>query len=279
MVDKKERIERMNINGAQIHVKIIGEGEPIVFLHGGPGSEHRFFLPHVLPLAEKYKLVLYDQRGCGQSEPAPNGRYTMRDEVETLESIRRELGYEKINLFGESWGSMLALLYATTYPERVNKILLTAAVGASAEGVRVFGKELNRRLSLVDKLKVSTIQLGRKMGLASIESELNVLDPYYLFSKDALNSKHNKAINDTVNQSLGKDMMEKYDVTALLDRLANIPILIAQGSHDILTPERIKDLLLKHIPHAELVEVKNCGHWTVVEKPDEMNEYASNFFR
>lgn len=55
----------------------------------------------------------------------------MKNEVENLEALQIQLGFEKMNLFGESWRSMLALLYTTTYPERVNKILLTAAIGVT----------------------------------------------------------------------------------------------------------------------------------------------------
>lgn len=122
--DNKEVFNPINIDIQGLHINTIGEGDPIVFLHGGPGSEHRFFLPHILPLSNKFQLVLYDQRGCGKSEPSINNQYSMMDEVNNLELIRKELKLEKINLFGESWGSMLALIYATTYPERVNKILL-----------------------------------------------------------------------------------------------------------------------------------------------------------
>ena len=56
----------INLGGRKVFVKIIGEGAPIVFLHGGPGSEHNFFLPHVMPLSQNFKLVLYDQTGCGK---------------------------------------------------------------------------------------------------------------------------------------------------------------------------------------------------------------------
>ena len=60
--------------------------------------------------------------------------------------------------------------------------------------------------------------------------------------------------------------------------IKNIPILIAQGSHDILTPNLIKKLLLDYIPHAELVEIAECGHWTVLEKPNEMIKITNQFF-
>ncbi len=159
-VDNKGTFNLTNINFQGLNINTIGEGEAIVFLHGGPGSEHRFFLPHMLPLSRKFKLVFYDQRGCGKSAPSIDGQYSMMDEVCTLELLRKELKLEKINIFGESWGSMLALLYATTYPERVNKILLTAAIGVSAEGFKTFGKELEKKLSESEKSKLSKLEEG-----------------------------------------------------------------------------------------------------------------------
>jgi pimeloyl-ACP methyl ester carboxylesterase len=73
-----------------LHISLVGDGEAVVFLHGGPGSEHRFFLPHVLPLSQKYKLIFYDQRGCGKSEPPKNNQYSMKEEVNALELLQND---------------------------------------------------------------------------------------------------------------------------------------------------------------------------------------------
>lgn len=261
-----------------LHVNIIGKGEPIVFLHGGPGSNHRFFLPHVLPLAKHFQLILYDQRGCGKSSVAADNQYTMKAEMESLEALRKELGFEKMNLFGESWGSMLALLYATSYPHQVNKLFLTAAIGATAEGLVAFESELLKRLSTADKLKMFFIHLGIKSKLLSIDAMLKVLDPHYLFSRDALTRRQPTKMNGDVNRILGSDMKAQYDVTNTLFRISSVPILVAQGSDDMITPALIQELLLKYIPHAELAEIQECGHWTVVEQPDRINHLAREFF-
>src|SRR5690625_747182 len=100
-------VNLINVDFQGLHVNTVGDGEAIVFLHGGPGSEQRFFLPHVLPLSRQFKLVFYDQNGCGRSEPSFDNQYSMMHEVNTLELLRKELKLEKINLYGESWGSML----------------------------------------------------------------------------------------------------------------------------------------------------------------------------
>ncbi|MFB6731433.1 alpha/beta fold hydrolase [Bacillus mobilis] len=273
-----ESINFIKVNDYQLYVDLIGEGEPIVFLHGGPGSEHRFFLPHMVPLSKKFKLVFYDQRGCGKSDLSENDQYSMKNEVENLEALRIQLGFEKMNLFGESWGSILALLYATTYPQRVNKILLTAAIGVTSKGLERFSKELEKRLTEDDKIKLSKWEKNVKIGEASIEDLLQILDPYYVFSQETLNRKEKNTFSGEVNKAIGTDIKNNYDVTGNLHKISNIPILVAQGSHDILTPSIIKELFSEHISHLQLVEIEKCGHWTVVEQPEKMCNVALSFF-
>lgn len=99
-------------------------GEPILVLHGGPGSgcnpgQRRLFDP------AHYRIVLFDQRGCGRSQPAGDvDKNTTPDLVEDIERLRQHLGIEHWLLFGGSWGSTLALAYATTHPQRVHGMIL-----------------------------------------------------------------------------------------------------------------------------------------------------------
>ncbi|NRD80922.1 alpha/beta fold hydrolase [Bacillus sp. BRMEA1] len=268
----------IRINDYQLYVNLIGEGEPIVFLHGGPGSEHRFFLPYMTPLSNKFKLVFYDQRGCGKSDLSQNNEYSMKNEIENLESLRIKLGFEKINLFGESWGTMLALLYATTYPEKVNKILLTAALGVTSMGLEVFSKELEKTMTEDDKAKLSKLEDNLRNRNSSRDEIFNILDSYYVFSKETLKRKEKNIFNHEVNDAIGADMLNNYDVTENIHKISNIPVLVAQGNHDILKPSIIKELLIDYIPHMKLVEIEDCGHWTVVEQPEKMCDVALSFF-
>jgi proline iminopeptidase len=99
-------------------------GKPVVFLHGGPGfgtepSHRRFFDPAA------YRIVLFDQRGCGKSTPhASLVENTTWDLVADMERLREHLGIERWQVFGGSWGSTLALAYAETHPERVTELVL-----------------------------------------------------------------------------------------------------------------------------------------------------------
>ena len=100
------------------------DGKPVVFLHGGPGGGvnpkcRRFFDP------ARYRIVLFDQRGCGRSTPhASLESNTTWHLVADIEQLRELAGAEKWQVFGGSWGSTLALAYAETHPERVSELIV-----------------------------------------------------------------------------------------------------------------------------------------------------------
>jgi proline iminopeptidase len=117
-------------DGHRVYWEVSGnpDGKPVVFVHGGPGSgtsplQRRFFDPAA------YRIVLFDQRGCGRSIPHvatrdPDEHNTTWHLVADMEALREHLGIERWQLFGGSWGVTLALAYAQTHPERVTEIIL-----------------------------------------------------------------------------------------------------------------------------------------------------------
>ncbi|GAA1609817.1 prolyl aminopeptidase [Leucobacter chromiireducens] len=118
-------------DGNEIYWESCGnpDGKPVVFLHGGPGGgcspdHRRFFDP------DRYRIVLFDQRGCGRSVPhasAPDADLSANTTwhlVADIERLREHLGIERWQVFGGSWGSALSLAYAQTHPERVTELVL-----------------------------------------------------------------------------------------------------------------------------------------------------------
>ncbi len=121
------KIHRLRVS--EIHELYIEEagnpqGQPVVFLHGGPGAglsekHRRFFDP------KHYRIILFDQRGCGKSTPhASLEENTTWHLVNDIEKIRKHFQIEKWQVFGGSWGSTLALAYAETHPQRVTSLVL-----------------------------------------------------------------------------------------------------------------------------------------------------------
>lgn len=117
------------------------DGLPVLFLHGGPGGgcdpfHRRFFDP------EHYRMVLFDQRGCGHSLPhADLIDNTTQHLVDDIETIRTTLAVDRWVVFGGSWGSTLALTYAQTYPERVLGLILRGIFLGRPRDIRWFYQE------------------------------------------------------------------------------------------------------------------------------------------
>lgn len=127
----------------EIYVEECGnpKGKPVVFLHGGPGGGldpqyRQFFDP------EFYRIILFDQRGCGQSKPfAELKENTTWDLVSDMEQIRKKLEVEKWLVFGGSWGSTLALSYAVKHPTHVTGLILRGIFLCSQEELLWFYQE------------------------------------------------------------------------------------------------------------------------------------------
>ena len=117
------------------------EGTPVVFLHGGPGAgceafHRRFFDP------KHYRIILFDQRGCGRSTPHAELREnTTQDLVTDIERIREHLGIDRWLVFGGSWGATLGLAYAEAYPDRVTGLILRGIFLCRRQDIQWFYQE------------------------------------------------------------------------------------------------------------------------------------------
>lgn len=113
-------------NGHTLHVEYAGnpDGIPVLFLHGGPGAglNGNYQWPFDL---KKYRVIAFDQRGCGQSRPFGCLEHNTTDDlIADIEAIRQHLEIDKWRVFGGSWGATLALVYAIAHPNRVEQLIL-----------------------------------------------------------------------------------------------------------------------------------------------------------
>ncbi len=261
------------------------DGLPILFVHGGPGaacdsSSRRFYDPTV------YRIVTFDQRGCGRSTPhCELNENSTAELIADIETIRQLLGVEKWVLFGGSWGSTLSLLYAQTYPEHVAALILRGIfLGRQCdldwlyvEGAnRIFPDywqefirpipELERKdlLAAYHERLLGDDELARMSAAkawAAWEGNCSKLRP----SADSLakfTKPHNALALSRIETHyfMNKCFIEENQILQNMERIRDIPGRIIQGRYDVICPLDAALALSEAWPAAELQIIRDAGH-------------------
>lgn len=263
------------------------KGQPVIFIHGGPGgglSEYyrQFFDP------EYYHVILFDQRGCGNSTPfAELKENTTWDLIKDMEQIREKLGIDKWLLFGGSWGSTLALVYAVMHPERVTGMILRGIyLGQRYEtywlyqpegAARLYPDEFEKYMSILNEDEYDNTVQAYYNRLTSTdekvrneaaliwsvwEGTISKLIPDPDLISDFGDPKKAVALSVLECTYFLKDLFFEYP-DWLIDRvheLKDIPTIIVQGRYDIVCPTVAAWELKKRIPQADLRIIKDAGH-------------------
>jgi proline iminopeptidase len=264
------------------------KGKPVVFLHGGPGGGtnadmRRFFDP------ARYRIVLFDQRGCGKSRPhASLDDNTTWDLVADTEALRRHLGIERWQVFGGSWGSTLALAYAQRHPESVTELVLRGIFLLRRSELEWFYQSSEGAASLFPDLWEHFV------APIPEEERYDMMRAYYrrLTSTDAAErgaaarawsiwegaTSHLRTDPAYVAKFRNADYAAAFariechyfvnggfldaDDQLLRDvpKIRHIPAVIVQGRYDVVCPLRSAWHLHRAWPEAELVIVPDAGH-------------------
>jgi len=272
----------------EIYFEVSGnpKGKPAVVCHGGPGggttpSMRRYFNP------EKYRIVLFDQRGCGKSTPnAELEGNTTWDLVADMEKLRRHLDIEKWQVFGGSWGSTLALAYAETHPDLVSELVLRGIFTLRREELLWFYQEgaswmfadawesylepippserddliaaYYRRLTgdnEAEKLKAAKAWSAWEGGTVSLTPSQERIDS---FSADAFAIAFARI---ECHYFVNHGFFDRDDqLIANAGKIKGIPGVIVQGRYDVVTPMKTAFDLHKAWPEAEFMLIGDAGH-------------------
>lgn len=245
---------------ASITVVDTGRGAPIVALHGGPGDNHRNFVPQLLDLATTHRLVLYDQVNAGTSTgPGPT---SVDREVRLLRALLDSLGLDRVTLLGHSWGSILAVTFADRHPERVARLVLTGAIGSKSAYYQRFAQRLQQRMTPAAMQRLGALQ---QAGETDPSKYLEVYLPFYFADTANVGRMTPTAINFTTNREIIPDMIRTFDVTPRAARFT-MPILVLQGERDLLGPADMTEAFAG-FPAVRVQPVAGAGHWPFVEQP------------
>lgn len=275
-------------HGHQVYWELCGNpaGRPVVFLHGGPGAgcspaHRRLFDP------ERYKILLFDQRGCGRSTPsACIDHNTTWDLVADIERLRSEvLGAEQMVVFGGSWGSTLALAYAEAHPDRVRALIVRGIFLLRRAELLWFYQEGASWLfpDLWEKYQAPIPEAERGDMMAAYRLRLTGEDPQtQLEAAHAWTQWESNTITllpDPAHQQAHTEdaaalafarienhyfvhagFMDEGQLLRDAHRLADIPGVIVQGRYDVCTPARSAWALHKAWPRADFHLVPDAGH-------------------
>ena len=257
-----------DVRGVTLFERRAGEGPPTIVLHGGPGAHHDYLLPGFDLLAEGRTLVYYDQRGGGQSPVGREVPVGWREHVADLDALRELWGLERLTILGYSWGGLLAMLYAVTHPDRIERLALVSPAPAWMEAREEFERrfaERNLAPDLQERRRALRESGLRERDPAAYQRQLFDLSvvPYFA-DPSRVGEMTPFRVTGRTQQEVWSSLGE-YDLRPALAKLT-IPAVVLHGEDDPIPIDSARataDAL-----GADFHPLPHCGHVPHVEAAD-----------
>ncbi|MFC6671082.1 prolyl aminopeptidase [Marinobacterium aestuariivivens] len=281
----EQRLQVDDIHSLYLEESGNPNGMPVLFVHGGPGGgcspAHRgFFDPN------KYRIILFDQRGCGRSTPhASLAANTTWHLVADMERIRIHLGIDRWLLFGGSWGSTLSLIYAQAHPERVSGLILRGIFLCRDQDLHWFYQrganalfpdywqefeqpipeaERDDMLGAYHRRLTADNEIARMSAAKAWsvwEGHCSTLDPNHQVI-DHFADPHVALAMARIETHyfVNRAFLEPNQILRDAHLIQEIPTIIVQGRYDMVCPVEQAYALYRALPQAELHIVRDAGH-------------------
>jgi proline iminopeptidase len=269
------------IRDVSLFVKVVGQGYPVLLMHGGPSLDYTTMLP-LQPLADQFTLIFYDHRCNGRSEGAEVSSMTFENLTADADALRQALGFDRWAVLGHSFGGNVALEYALRYPQSLSHLMLMNT-GGDQWWVNQNAPELLAKRGY----SAAAVQAARRFynGQLAPGEFLSTLMKFM-----SAYNYHNSLL--TLAQTLVFGHMPKMRPEALIfgysqllkgwtvmDRLGEIqaPTLVLAGRHDFLFPAEHQVALAAGITNARLEMIECAGHNPHMERSAEVIEIIKCF--
>ena len=254
--------------GVKIAYELRGDGEPLVLVHGlaydraGWGR-----LPDLL--AERFRVVLVDNRGVGESD-APEGPYAVAQMAADVAAVLDDAGIERTNLFGVSLGGYIAQEFALTYPSRVAKLVLcsTAPGGPKAQPMPAAGLEAFGKFPTLERGAGLRLMVENSLGGRAVRDLPALADEIFAYRLE-----HAPSLAAWQAQAYAGATYDSYDRIGAI----STPTLVLQGGADNVVDPRNAELLGELIPNARVEIVPQRGHLMVWEDSARVAELVTEF--
>jgi len=274
----KPEIQNIKVDGYNIVSYSYGKGEHVLFLlNGGPGLPCDYLRdPHIHLVEEGYRIVAFDQLGCGNSDrPEDVSLWNITRYVEEVETVRKELGIVNFHLLGQSWGGWLSIEYALTYPDDIRSLILANTCG----DLQHLTTELNRMREALGSETVAMMLHHEAMGTIDhpeYQAAITILNYRHVCRLKEWPSSLLASVDDWnmgpygtmqgPNEFLYIGNLKDWNRISDMDSL-EMPTLIITGTHDEIGPacaSRMNNVL----PNSEVVVFHNSSHVPFYEEPD-----------
>ena len=289
------REQRIPAGSGSLYTRDIGQGEPAIVLHGGPGFDTAYLLPDLDRLADIYRLVYFDQRGRGKSASWVRAdEVSLTTDVEDVERVRQHFDLEAPTLLAHSWGAVLALEYALRYPTRVSRLILMNPAPASTADAALLDKAYTTQLgnAMARQRAIVADQAYQQGDPQSVTNRYRIHFAHALATKEHYDSLMRAMRAAFVAQGpigilkaravehrLMEDTWQQpsYDLMSRIQSL-RIPALVVWGNRDFI-PRRIAEQMAGTLPHGRMVTIEGCGHFVYLECPAEVRMALLDFAR
>ena len=288
----------VDAHGVLIYYLSLGSGSPLMVVHGGPGADHTYFLPYLLPLARKHRLIFIDERGSGRSQRLQDAsQYTVENMVEDVEDVRVALGLGKISLLGHSYGGVRAQAYALKYQANLSHLILNSTFPSTKQMNEVLAREKSQmppdKLKRLNELEAAGL-FGKgeawEHGRYPVEYAGLAWGPGYfpfLYGARPDPTYDPQGQETGTSWELYRTMWGEHGEFVIdgnlksveyVDRLATlkVPTLVMAGDHDECDPSLSREMHEK-IAGSELVILPNSGHMNFVDQPDLWEQAVEGF--
>lgn len=264
------KADQAEINGIDIHYRVYGAGEPLLLIMGLSANADWWGEEFLEPLAERYQVVTFDNRGAGRSSQ-PEGPYTIRQMAEDAVGLMDHLGWESAHVGGASMGGMIAQELALDYPERVRRLVLMCTYCGGQEAVQP-SQEILAMLNMP------------RDGIS--ERDLHKATLYLLFPEEYI-EENPQMMEEIVDTFMIAPIRPKCFVWQVMgvstwschSRLRDIrqPTLIITGTEDVLIPPENAHILAEAIPDSRMVELPGAGHGMQAMFPERVAQEILDF--
>jgi len=273
----------IKVNGTELYYHVIGSGNPILILHGGPGLNHTYFLPQMAGLGKHCKLIFFDQRATGKSSmDVDTNSVNLYNFIEDIEGLRRAFNLGKMNLMGHSFGGLLAMEYAIKHPDHLRSLILVTTTAASSDLRMKAFQNMQSRTTREDSIGQEEVQQSE--GFKKRDPETMSKFFRYLFGSNFYDHKYadsltlffdsNYAKSGKLLRGLNRDLSH-YDIHDSLKAIT-CPTLIVQTDYDRNLAEAMEQIH-EHIPNSKIVLIQHSGHFPFIEAPKDFFKIVTEF--